>query len=205
MNNHPSGVKRIGDYLAAFWKAVREMSWDTLHLIPVAAFLFVSSVPSESLAFAEQVELAQKPLIFERDPSLASTAIVGIEAWPKQRTAGGVLGSGVSRIPDAAKEIKEGTAIRVLSTAYSSTYDQTDANPWGTASGTRVHMGTMAANFLPFGTKVRIGNTVYTVEDRLNARYNGKYIIDIWQPSREAALRYGVRVVEIEVVSVPSE
>lgn len=186
-----------------FKATVRYLLADAVRLIPVAAFLFISSIPSQSLAFVEYIEISQKPLTFVRDPSLANTAVVGIEAFPKQRTAGGVLAQRSSRIPDAAGTLAVGSAIRVLATAYSSTVDQTDGNPFGTASGTHVHPGTLAANFLPFGTQVRIGNRTYTVEDRMNARYNGKYIIDIWFTSREEALHFGVRVVEMEIVFLP--
>jgi len=171
--------------------------------MPVAAFIFISLVPAESLAFVDQIEMSHQPLIFTRDSTLASTAIVGIEAFPNYRTAGGILNSGASSIPDASANIAAGMAMRVLATAYSSTVDQTDNDPYTTASGTRVHPGTLAANFLPFGSKVRIGNQIYNVEDRLNARYNGKYIIDLWFPSRDAALQFGVRVVEMEIVSLP--
>lgn len=181
----------------------RQVVHDILELLPVAAFIFISATPGQSLAFVEDVELAHQPLEFARDPSLAGSAIVGIEAFPGHHTAGALLHSRASRIPDAALNLQPGMAVRVMSAAYSSTIDQTDGNPFGTASGTTVHPGTLAANFLPFGTVVRIGNQLYTVEDRLNARYNGKYIVDVWQESRQAALAYGVRVVEMEIVSIP--
>lgn len=192
--NHP--LKTLLDSL-------RDIFFDAAYLLPVAAFIFISSTPAQALAYSQYIEISHQPLRFVRDPSLAGTAIVGLEAWPKYRTAGQALSSSKSRVPDASPDIKPGMAIRVLATAYSSTVDQTDANPWRTASGTTVHPGTLATNFLPFGAKVRIGNTTYTVEDRMNPRYNGKYIIDIWQESRTQALQFGVRVVEMEVVSIP--
>jgi 3D (Asp-Asp-Asp) domain-containing protein len=90
-----------------------------------------------------------------------------------------------------------------MATAYSSTVDQTDGDPFTTASGTHVHPGTLATNFLPFGTKVRIGSTIYTVEDRMNSRYNGRYIVDLWFSTRAEARQFGVRVVEMEIVALP--
>ena len=161
-------------------------------------------MPSESLAFSEFVEISHQPFKFARDPSLVDRAIVGIEAFPSARTAGGLLRSRSILLPDVLMPAVEGMALRVMSTAYSSTVDQTDGDPFTTASGTRVHPGTLAANFLPFGTTVRIGNQLYNVEDRLNARYNGKYIIDVWQPTRQAARQYGVKIVEMEIVSLPN-
>jgi len=180
-----------------------DVAVETAYLLPALAMIFVSVVPAQALAFVDDIELAHKPLRFVRDPSLDGTAVVGIEAFPKQRTVAGVLGSRTSRIPDALGPAIPGMAIRVLATAYSSTADQTDASPFITASGTRVHHGTMAANFLPFGSRVRIGSTEYTVLDRMNSRYNGKYIVDLWFPTRAEAIAFGVRVVEMEIMSLP--
>jgi 3D (Asp-Asp-Asp) domain-containing protein len=96
--------------------------------------------------------------------------------------------------------------IFVLMTAYSSSIWETDNeienDPFITASGSWVHWGTVAANFLPFGTKIRIpavfGDEVFEVEDRMNARK--KIQIDIWQPSREQALDFGVKMGYIEIL-----
>ena len=59
----------------------------------------------------------------------------------------------------------------VLVTAYSSTVDQCDSTPFITASGIHVHNGTVAANFLRFGTKIKFpvlfGDKIFIVEDRM--------------------------------------
>ena len=172
---------------------------DFLRLLPIAAFLFIYCLPVQSLAFTESLRLASEPLAFERDFDLAQNAIVGIEAFPGPRSRFAYS----SRIPDAITNPRPGVKTRVLVTAYSSTVNQTDANPFCTASGAQVHAGTLAANFLPFGTVVRIDGKEYRVEDRLSSRYNGKSIVDIWQPSVEAGLNFGVQAMDLEVVSVP--
>ncbi len=104
------------------------------------------------------------------------------------------------RIAVARPKPKPGESWRVLTTAYSSTPDQTDASPFITASGTRVHDGTIAINTLPFGTKVKFpevfGNKVFTVEDRMGSDHKA----DIWFPTREQALKFGARKIKIEVV-----
>lgn len=91
----------------------------------------------------------------------------------------------------------------VLVTAYSSTVDQTDADPFTTASGTTVRDGTIAINSLPFGTRVRFpeafGDKIFVVEDRLNARASRSHA-DIWMPDRDAALQWGKRVLRMEVL-----
>lgn len=87
-------------------------------------------------------------------------------------------------------------------TAYSSTPDETDSTPFITASGNYVHFGVIAANWLPIGTAVRIpklfGKQVFIVEDRMNRR--NPYKVDIWLPTKEAAINFGKRLSEIEVL-----
>jgi len=97
-----------------------------------------------------------------------------------------------------ARQLK---TIRV--TGYSSSVQECDSSPFITASGTRVHEGTLAANCLPFGTKVRIpelfGDKIFTVEDRLNRRF-GCSTIDVWQPDRGSALKIGSQYTTIEIL-----
>ncbi len=92
-----------------------------------------------------------------------------------------------------------GTFIEVTANAYSSSVEQTDASPFITASGSRVRYGIIATNFLPLHTKIRIGNEVFTVEDRMNERYNNVPIIDIWMPSLAAAQAFGTRTIIIQI------
>jgi len=87
-------------------------------------------------------------------------------------------------------------------TAYSSTVDQTDSSPFYTASGTHVHNGTIASNFLKFGTKVRFPSIypdrIFIVEDRMNVRFNDR--VDIWFPTRQEAKNFGAKRLEIEIL-----
>lgn len=86
--------------------------------------------------------------------------------------------------------------------AYSSTVDQTDDSPFITARGTYVRDGIIAANFLPFGTKIKIpelfGDKIFVVEDRMNSRYWHK--IDVWFPERQDALEFGVKTAKIQIL-----
>lgn len=98
--------------------------------------------------------------------------------------------------------LKERLEIRMAKvTAYSSTTDQTDATPFITASGTMVRDGVAAANFLPFNTKIRLpevfGEKIFTVEDRMKRND----LVDIWFPTREEAMRFGVRNLKMEILS----
>ncbi len=92
--------------------------------------------------------------------------------------------------------------MKVVLTAYSSTPDQTDGTPFITASNTRVRDGIVAANFLDFGTKVKIpslfGDKVFTVEDRMAKKHNDK--IDIWFPEKYLAKNFGVKEAEVVIL-----
>ena len=97
---------------------------------------------------------------------------------------------------------KDPKMVRYITvTAYSSTPDQTDSTPFITASGTYVHDGIVAANFLPFGTKIKLpelfGDKVFSVEDRMNSKYY--YRVDVWMLTREAAKQFGAQYVKVEV------
>lgn len=99
------------------------------------------------------------------------------------------------------------TKITVLVTAYSSTIEQTDSTPFITASNKKVYDGLVAANFLSFGTKIRIpeifDDKVFTVDDRMHRRFNNAkpQRIDIWFSTLAAAKKFGVKTLEIEVLN----
>lgn len=93
--------------------------------------------------------------------------------------------------------------VNAVLTAYSSTPDQTDGDPFTAASGRRVYDGMIAANWLPFGTKVKIpelfGDKIFTVDDRMNARY-GFGRMDIWmEGERKTINSFGVKRTTIEI------
>ncbi|MBL7150234.1 MAG: 3D domain-containing protein [Candidatus Pacebacteria bacterium] len=93
--------------------------------------------------------------------------------------------------------------IEVVVTAYSSTVDQTDSDPFITAAGTWVKEGIVANNLLPFGTEIRIpeiyGEKIFVVEDRMSWK-KGEYHIDIWFPSYWEALNFGTKKTYIEIL-----
>lgn len=109
-------------------------------------------------------------------------------------------------IPDSNTSINSviasRAALKMRITAYNSIPNQTDDTPFTTAMGTEVRDGVIAANFLPFGTRIMIpslfGNKIFTVEDRMNIRY--RHSIDIWMPDISHALDFGVRYAAIQIV-----
>jgi 3D (Asp-Asp-Asp) domain-containing protein len=88
-------------------------------------------------------------------------------------------------------------------TAYTSSPDETDDSPTKSASGLKVYDGMVAANWLPFGTVIKIpalyGDKIFTVHDRMNSRF-GYGRIDIWLPTNTAVARhFGVKRTTIEI------
>ncbi len=93
--------------------------------------------------------------------------------------------------------------IYVVVTAYSSTVGETDSTPFITASGSMVRDGIVAANFLPFGTRIKMpdlfGDKVFEVEDRM-APSKG-YHIDVWFPTYQGAKEFGAHISQIEILN----
>lgn len=95
-----------------------------------------------------------------------------------------------------------GKNITVRATGYSSTPDQTWGDPYITYTGARVHWGTVAVHpsVIPLGCRMTIPNfpgTMFTAEDR-GGGING-YRADIWFPSRQDALNWGVRTITLTI------
>lgn len=92
-------------------------------------------------------------------------------------------------------------------TAYTSEVAQTDSTPCITANGFNVCEhgieDTVATNYLPFGTRIKIpelfGERVFIVRDRMNARYYRKF--DVWMKDKQDAIDFGVRVAKIQVLN----
>ena len=91
-------------------------------------------------------------------------------------------------------------------TAYNSEAGQTDDSPCITANSFNVCENgvedTIAANFLPFGSKVKIpelfGDRIFIVRDRMNKRFSNR--VDVWMIQRPDAVKFGVKVAKIEVL-----
>jgi len=111
--------------------------------------------------------------------------------------------SEISQREEQQTEAPKEKSITITVTAYSSTPDQTDGNPFITASGIRVRDGIIAANFLAFGTRVRFPelyeDKIFTVEDRMSNEYEHR--VDIWFPTRYEALQFGVRKTLMKILS----
>ncbi|MDP2708798.1 MAG: hypothetical protein Q8O93_01985 [bacterium] len=106
----------------------------------------------------------------------------------------------------ASKDAEIKWSGQTVITAYNSEIGQTDDSPCITANNFNVCEhgieDTIAANFLPFGAKVKIpdlfGDRIFVVRDRMNRRYSNR--VDVWMLERPDALNFGVKVAKIEVI-----
>lgn len=105
------------------------------------------------------------------------------------------------------QDLPDNKGSRTVSlTAYNSEVGQTDGDPCTTANGFNLcEKGvedSVAANFLPFGTKIMIpdlfGDRVFVVRDRMNRRFNNR--VDVWMLRKTDALKFGVRHAEIVIL-----
>jgi 3D (Asp-Asp-Asp) domain-containing protein len=112
--------------------------------------------------------------------------------------------SGSALMPSGPVLIGVKKVYETFVTGYSASIDETDDTPLITASGAWVSDGVVAANFLPFGTKIRIpelfGNKIFTVQDRMHTRYSD--LVDIWFESKDLAKTFGKRKAEIQVLDL---
>ena len=92
--------------------------------------------------------------------------------------------------------------MEVWLTAYSSLPEQTDDTPFITATGNYVRDGIVAANFLPFGTKIKMpelfGDKIFVVEDRMHSRFQNS--VDIWFADNKKAKKFGKQLSKIEIL-----
>lgn len=125
----------------------------------------------------------------------ADTAVISPTPAPETTAA---ASTPATAIPDLAPAASKNVWV----TAYTSAPDETSSHPLITASGGMVHDGVVAANFLPFGTRIEIpalfGNKVFVVEDRTSERFSGR--VDIWMPTVNDAIDFGIRNARIVIL-----
>ena|SRR3990167_3858699 len=91
--------------------------------------------------------------------------------------------------------------VKAEVSAYTSSVDETDDEPFITASGSVVRKGIVACpHRLEFGTKVEIKGKVYVCEDRMNRRYRDQENYDIWMTHKELAYEFGRQQLEVKII-----
>ncbi len=132
-------------------------------------------------------------------PELNKPVIEKKERFPTNPTITDYIKEDISKL---LKTYEVKRTYTVSASAYSSEVWQTDSTPFTTASNTHVRDGVIAANFLPFGTLVRIpdlfGDKIFIVEDRMNSRY--WLNVDVWFADTAVAKAFGRKTLTIEVL-----
>ncbi len=116
------------------------------------------------------------------------------------------MGTEAAKLASPVTEYKVIRTSQHTMTAYNSEVGQTDDSPCITANGYNVCKSgvedTIAANFLKFGTKVKIpelyGDRIFVVRDRMNKKHPDR--VDIWMKDRKDAIKFGKKVATIQVL-----
>lgn len=66
------------------------------------------------------------------------------------------------------------------------------------ANGEYPHVGAVASDDLPIGTKVRIGGKVYVVKDRFGGGYTNR--LDIYMDNHDECIQFGRQYIDVEVM-----
>lgn len=165
-------------------------TFDTILLSATLGFSTIATPLAQSLPQLSVNQSTDSALVFTREtlPAIPGTEVERLLTEAEKRKK---------------RALREFTAI---ATAYTSSVDETDSSPFITASGSRTHPGTLAANFLPFGTKVKIpshfGDRIFTVEDRLHKRFSDR--VDVWMETKKEAFAFGKRRVSVVVIEMPT-
>lgn len=171
------------DALKALWSVV-------LVLIGIVLGFYIAETRSQA---AETVSIAPRCEYVGAIPKAASEA-----AQPPT----GVNETPLASMPDAEKvetigERWESLGVWLLSAYCPESCCNGRGRAWKTASGAPMVIGdTVAVGGLPFGTKLKIRDHIYTVTDR---GVSGKHV-DILHESHRAANRFGLQHAEVFIL-----
>lgn len=200
-------LKKLGDDLIPLNRRQHFFLFLIIALIFQFVFFAIPSLADE--INAQGIEASSTEDILIKNDSLSKSALTDTAT---SKIIEQSLESQVSTTPVATVQKPEvkvekviSTSIRTL-TAYNSEVNQTDDSPCTTATGFNVcdhgQEDTIAANFLKFGTRVRIpelfGDRIFVVRDRMHPKNNQK--VDVWMKNHSDAMKFGVKVAKIEVL-----
>lgn len=112
---------------------------------------------------------------------------------PKPTQAAGIAPT-IEIVPERVLDTRQ-----VEISYFTASPDETDSTPHITADGTDLRETTdnvVAANWLPFGTRVSIAGVEYIVHDRMNPRY-GRGYMDILVDTKQEAYARGRHRTEV--------
>ena len=196
---------------------------DAMPAAPFKASVTVAATPAKPSSAAAPSKIVAKTVPVVKPSSVPAPSKIN----PSKVNPNKVNPDKVNEVSSVQPSLKPTTTVRyvqassarsyvVRSTAYNSAPGQTDSSPHITATGTRTRFGVVALSrdllsFIPYGSRIRIqdlsgtsynrmlSNTVFIVEDTMNARMSRK--VDVWMGTRSQALNWGSRSIRITVVN----
>lgn len=153
-------------------------------------------VPAMADQAVEEANLGQEQAVLAENA--VEQAIIEQQAIEKEPVF-------INQLPKNNDLKVERNSYRII-TAYNSEVGQCDNSPCTTANGFNVCEhgieDSIAANFLPFGAKVRLlelfGERVFIVRDRMNARFPDR--VDVWMINKAQAKHFGVKYAKVEIL-----
>lgn len=202
--------KTVSSIVEQLKDAVLEIRWIVEELVQARNMAFPSTVITGMLTASVLVSPAPALLTLPERPIEYEAAM----AVPRMLVAAPADAASIQYGFPEIEELKPRVMAsnRAVVTYYESKVGQTDASPFITASGTHVHLGTVASNCYPIGTKLRLPELasyfggqeiIFTVEDRMNPRYQCG-ILDIWLPESPDNKKFGKRVTTVEIIDPAS-
>jgi len=170
---------------------------------------YAPALAAESVKTANAQAFGQDTMI--TNDSLSKDAVMDAEAAKLSPVVSNAASSSTP-VASSSKSVASSSELTVVRTsthtmtAYNSEVGQTDDSPCITANGFNVCKhgieDTVAANFLPMGTKIKIpdlfGDRVFVVRDRMNKKHPNR--VDVWMKDRPSAMKFGIRVAKIQIL-----
>ncbi len=158
-------------------------------------------ISNDSMTKDSHMDQEAAKLASKSTPAIVATSTLETNPTPKTSLEENTnVGTSSVKVDKVLKE-----SVHTM-TAYNSEVGQTDDSPCITANGFNVCShgieDTIAANFLPMGTKVKIpelyGDRIFIVRDRMNQKHPNR--VDVWMKTRTDALKFGVKVAKIQII-----
>lgn len=171
------------------------------------AVLIIKSPESEAISFTYLSEKKENKTPDNRPKVAKDFKLVEIVPFPEAPTPPAPkIASNKSYLNNSGNVGISSEGVFVTITAYNSEPAQTSGNPCITANGFNVCQhgieDTVAANFLPFGTKIMIpdyfGERVFIVRDRTARKYGNR--VDVWMLSKKDAINFGKRTLRVVIL-----
>jgi 3D (Asp-Asp-Asp) domain-containing protein len=203
-------LQKIGEEIVPLSRKQRQLLFLLIACVFQFLFFYTPALAAEAVASPDNQDSVISLGDVSKSPNMDINAQKIVNEMVSTSTKAVAPATATSTVPKTIKKVKAPVKVKSTSvhkiTAYNSDVSQTDGSPCTTANGFNVcqhnQEDTIAANFLKFGTKVKIpdlfGDKVFVVRDRMSAKHANR--VDVWMKNRQSAIKFGVKVAKIQVV-----